>query len=239
MNHIPALRPQLTARAQTTASLPRLCAAVDRSGRYSSPIASSAKRFAATIGELTGGRVGLTSASGGLLWARCLGQGSAAEPAPSLHGCDASLTHLQVHPISCAVGVLKAALTIAVRYSAQRQQFGPPDAPEVAVLDYPSQQVSGEGRLKAEYGPAGLLWVSRRWGHVGWYAEGVRPAEKIVPEPMHFPPSPQAKLMPMLATCYALNFAKNKVNKNLGCWLTRTRQVLRDERATQAMPDIT
>jgi len=42
-----------------------------------------------------------------------------------------------------AVGVLKGALTIAVRYSAQRQQFGPPDAPEVSVLDYPSQQVLG------------------------------------------------------------------------------------------------
>ena len=43
--------------------------------------------------------------------------------------------------------MLKGALTIAVRYSAQRQQFGPPDGPEVAVLDYPSQQVTGQGRL--------------------------------------------------------------------------------------------
>lgn len=34
----------------------------------------------------------------------------------------------------------QGALTIAIRYSAQRQQFGPPDAPEVAVLDYTSQQ---------------------------------------------------------------------------------------------------
>ncbi|PRW59741.1 acyl-coenzyme A oxidase peroxisomal isoform B [Chlorella sorokiniana] len=107
-------------------------ATVDRSGRYSSPIASSTKRFAATIGELTGGRVGLTAAS---------------------------------------VGVLKGALTIAVRYSAQRQQFGPPDAPEVAVLDYPSQQ---------------------------------------------------AKLMPMLATCYALNFAKNKLVDKY-CEMKRTK----------------
>ena len=31
-------------------------------------------------------------------------------------------------------------MTIAVRYGATRQQFGPPDAPEVAVLDYTSQQ---------------------------------------------------------------------------------------------------
>lgn len=96
-------------------------ATVDRSGRYSSNIHSAAKRFAATLGELTGGRVGLTCAS---------------------------------------VGVLKGALTIAIRYSAQRQQFGPPDAPEIAVLDYPSQQ---------------------------------------------------QKLMPMLATCYALHFARQRL----------------------------
>lgn len=77
-------------------------ATVDRSGRYSSPMSSPTKRFAATLGELTGGRVGLTSAS---------------------------------------VGVLKGTVTIAVRYSALRQQFGPPDAPEVSILDYPSQQL--------------------------------------------------------------------------------------------------
>ncbi|PSC71176.1 acyl-coenzyme A oxidase peroxisomal [Micractinium conductrix] len=107
-------------------------ATVDRSGRYSSPITSAARRFAATLGELTGGRVGLTAAS---------------------------------------VGVLKGALTIAVRYSAQRQQFGPPDGPEVAVLDYPSQQ---------------------------------------------------AKLMPMLATCYALMFAKNRLVQKY-CEMKRTK----------------
>lgn len=58
------------------------------------------------------------------------------------------------------MGVLKGALTIAIRYGAQRQQFGPADGPEVSVLDYPSQQ---------------------------------------------------QKLMPMLATCYALNFVKNRL----------------------------
>ncbi|KAK9811518.1 hypothetical protein WJX72_005162 [[Myrmecia] bisecta] len=93
-------------------------ATVERGGKYSSPFTAS-KRFAATLGELTGGRVGLTTAS---------------------------------------VGVLKGALTIAVRYGAQRQQFGPPDGSEIAVLDYQSQQ---------------------------------------------------QKLMPMLATCYALHFTKN------------------------------
>lgn len=30
-----------------------------------------------------------------------------------------------------SVGVLKGAVTIAIRYSAGRQQFGPPDSPEV------------------------------------------------------------------------------------------------------------
>ena len=40
---------------------------VDKSGRYSSPLASQARRFAATLGELTGGRVGLTCGSVGLL----------------------------------------------------------------------------------------------------------------------------------------------------------------------------
>jgi len=77
-------------------------ASVDRSGAYSSPLPSEGKRFGATLGELTGGRVGLCSAS---------------------------------------VGVLKGAATIAVRYCAGRQQFGPPGgAAEVAVLDYQSLQ---------------------------------------------------------------------------------------------------
>jgi len=76
-------------------------ASVDRSGRYSSSMQSASKRFAATLGELTGGRVGIVCTS---------------------------------------TAVLKTALTIAIRYSAQRQQFGPPDSPEIAILDYQSQQ---------------------------------------------------------------------------------------------------
>jgi len=87
-------------------------ASVDRSGRYSSPLASATKRFAVTLGELTGGRVGLTCAS---------------------------------------VGVLKGAVTIAIRYSAQRQQFGPPDAAEISVLDYPSQQLKLMPMLATAY----------------------------------------------------------------------------------------
>ncbi|KAK9869050.1 hypothetical protein WJX84_008987 [Apatococcus fuscideae] len=92
-------------------------ASVDRSGNYTSPY-SPGKRFGMTLGELTGGRVGLTSSS---------------------------------------IGILKGALTIALRYSAQRQQFGPPEAPEISVLDYQSQR---------------------------------------------------QKLLPLLATCYGLHFAR-------------------------------
>ena len=87
-------------------------ASVDRSGRYSSPLSSPAKRFAAILGELTGGRVGLTNAS---------------------------------------VGVLKGAVTIAVRYSAHRQQFGPADGAEISVLDYPSQQLKLMPMLATAY----------------------------------------------------------------------------------------
>lgn len=46
-------------------------ASVDRSGRYSSPLPSAGKRFAATLGELTGGRVGLTAGSLGVLKVLC------------------------------------------------------------------------------------------------------------------------------------------------------------------------
>ena len=45
-------------------------ATVDRGGKYSSPYSPS-RRFAATLGELTGGRVGLTCGSLGVLKVRC------------------------------------------------------------------------------------------------------------------------------------------------------------------------
>ena len=118
---------------------------VDRSGRYSSPLSSAAKRFAVTLGELTGGRVGLTFAS---------------------------------------VGVLKGAVTIAVRYSAQRQQFGPPNGAEVSVLDYPSQQL---------------------------------------------------KLMPMLATTYALHFARELlINKYVDMKRTKDEVLIADVHSLSA-----
>ncbi|KAK8950995.1 Acyl-coenzyme A oxidase, peroxisomal [Platanthera zijinensis] len=74
---------------------------VSRDGKYTSSLPTINKRFAATLGELVGGRVGLAYSS---------------------------------------VGVLKVAVTIAVRYSLLRQQFGPPKQPEVSILDYQSQQ---------------------------------------------------------------------------------------------------
>ncbi|RZC49296.1 hypothetical protein C5167_017718 [Papaver somniferum] len=74
---------------------------VTRDGKYTSSLPSINKRFAATLGELVGGRVGLAYSSN---------------------------------------GVLKIAVTIAVRYSLLRQQFGPPKQPEISILDYQSQQ---------------------------------------------------------------------------------------------------
>ena len=44
-------------------------ATVDRSGQYRSPYSAS-RRFAATLGELTGGRIGLTGSSLAVLKAR-------------------------------------------------------------------------------------------------------------------------------------------------------------------------
>jgi len=74
---------------------------VSKDGKYTSILPTINKRFAATLGELVGGRVGLA------------------------HG---------------SVGVLKAASTIAIRYSLIRQQFGPPNKAEISILDYQSQQ---------------------------------------------------------------------------------------------------
>ncbi len=73
------------------------------------PAVARAHRFAATLGELTGGRVGLVSGS---------------------------------------VGVSKLALTIAIRYCAQRQQFGPPGSPEIAVLDYQVRRARAGARAR-------------------------------------------------------------------------------------------
>ncbi|KAL7255099.1 hypothetical protein ACSBR1_009295 [Camellia fascicularis] len=74
---------------------------VSREGKYTSSLSTINKRFAAMLGELVGGRVGLAYSSN---------------------------------------GVLKISVTIAVRYSLLRQQFGPPRQPEISILDYQSHQ---------------------------------------------------------------------------------------------------
>ncbi|KAG0589378.1 hypothetical protein KC19_1G017400 [Ceratodon purpureus] len=85
---------------------------VSKDGEYTSILPTINKRFAATLGELVGGRVGLAYGS---------------------------------------VGVLKAASTIAIRYSLIRQQFGPPNKEEVSILDYQSQQQKLMPMLSSAY----------------------------------------------------------------------------------------
>ncbi|PIA55077.1 hypothetical protein AQUCO_00800074v1 [Aquilegia coerulea] len=53
---------------------------------------------------------------------------------------------------SSSVAVLKIAITIAVRYSLLRQQFGPPKEPEVSILDYQSHQHKLMPMLASTYG---------------------------------------------------------------------------------------
>ena len=53
---------------------------------------------------------------------------------------------------AASVTLLRCSCTVAVRYSLQRQQFGPPDAPEVSILDYQSQQEKLMPMLATAYG---------------------------------------------------------------------------------------
>jgi hypothetical protein len=93
-----ALLPRFNHMHLHTALQPRRCRVLGGSLTHSlTALLVQGRRFAATLGELTGGRVGLTCGS---------------------------------------VGVLKGAVTIAIRYSAGRQQFGPPDSAEVRLFIY-------------------------------------------------------------------------------------------------------
>ena len=75
-------------------------------------------------------------------------------------------------------------MTIATRYGAQRQQFGPAEGREIAVLDYSSQQL---------------------------------------------------KLMPMLATCYALHFtAAFLVNQYAEAKRTKEEELIADVHSLSA-----
>ena len=74
---------------------------VNSRGEYESPLTPS-KRFGATLGTLTGGRVGLVCGS---------------------------------------LGVIKSAVTVAVRYGLLRRQFASPNAKlETTILDYQTHQ---------------------------------------------------------------------------------------------------
>ena len=69
---------------------------------------------------------------------------------------------------------------MAVRYGATRQQFGPPDAPEVAVLDYSSQQKKLMPMLASAY----ALHTATRF-LVEQYAEAKRTKEEDLIADVH------------------------------------------------------
>jgi len=57
----------------------------------------------------------------------------------------------RVSVAAAGVSVSKTALTIAIRYAAMRRQFGPEDAPETPILDYPIHQRRLLPRLATTY----------------------------------------------------------------------------------------
>ena len=71
-------------------------------------------------------------------------------------------------------------MTIAIRYSAARQQFGPPDGPEISVLDYTSQQEKLMPMLATAY----ALHFTTRF-LVAQYAEAKRTKEEDIIADVH------------------------------------------------------
>lgn len=77
------------------------------------------------------------------------------------------------------VGV-QGALTVAIRYNASRQQFGPANGPEIAVLDYRSQQEKLMPMLATAY----AVHFTTRY-LVDRYAEAKRTKEEDVIADVH------------------------------------------------------
>ncbi|XP_049867452.1 peroxisomal acyl-coenzyme A oxidase 3 [Pectinophora gossypiella] len=85
---------------------------VDDNGDYQTPFRDPSKRFGASLGILSGGRVHITSIS---------------------------------------TAYLQKAIVIAIRYSAVRKQFGPPNSEEMPVMEYQQQQIRLLPYLAATY----------------------------------------------------------------------------------------
>ena len=85
-------------------------------------------------------------------------------------------------PFKCleAVLCLQGAVTVAVRYGAMRRQFGPAGGPEIAVLDYRSQQEKLMPLLASAYG---IHFATRYL--VAQYAEAKRTKEEDVIADVH------------------------------------------------------
>ncbi len=79
-----------------------------------------------------------------------------------------------------AVLQLQGAVTVAVRYGAMRRQFGPAGGPEIAVLDYRSQQEKLMPLLASAYG---VHFATRYL--VAQYAEAKRTKEEDVIADVH------------------------------------------------------
>ena len=81
---------------------------------------------------------------------------------------------------SMCTSAAQGAVTIAVRYGAARQQFGPPDAPEISVLDYTSQQEKLMPMLATAY----ALHFTTRY-LVAQYTEAKRTKEEEIIADVH------------------------------------------------------
>jgi hypothetical protein len=172
-------------------------------GSYSSPIGSSSKRFAVTMGALTGGRVGLSVGSVAVMQV-----GPAPSPRLSrlllllllllLLSPSAMPVFLSPNLRGRATDGPQLAVTIAVRYATMRRQFGPPPpTPKLSPAAAAPSTATGPGDGADDddegHGAAGVQPATTP----------TSPAEQLILDyPAH-----QRKLMPLLATCFAHQIA--------------------------------